>query len=394
MIGTHIPCSRNEAATASVSLAPGASRLLELTLPPRLARLRVVSRPPNAEVRVDGEVRGSTGADGLEVSLPAGAQRTVEVAKEGYETFRAQVTPRPGLAQSVEAVLRTPEEVRAEAAPPEIETSQGVKLVRVEGGRFSMGAPRREPGRRFNEVRREVEITRPFYLGTREVTNREFREFLAGHRSGAVSGVNLEIDHHPVVRVTWDDAARYCNWLSARESLTPAYVARGGRMAAVAEPTRGYRLPTEAEWSWAARHRGGRVLKYPWGGELPIEPESGNFGGAEALAVLGSALPGYRDAYPGTAPADSLRPDERGIFHLGGNVAEWVQDVYAERPGTPGSVERDPVTTGGGLLHVIRGASWMTVTVTDLRLTRRDSGSDGRPDVGFRIARTAEGTPP
>ena len=72
-----------------------------------------------------------------------------------------------------------------------------------------MGASRREPGRRANETLRQVELTRPFYLGIMEVSNEEFRVFDKKHLSGAVGSANLEIDHHPVVRVTWEEAALY-----------------------------------------------------------------------------------------------------------------------------------------------------------------------------------------
>jgi formylglycine-generating enzyme required for sulfatase activity len=75
---------------------------------------------------------------------------------------------------------------------------------------------------------------------------------------------------------------------------------------------------------------------------------------------------------------------------VGGNVAEWVHDVYAIRPSQGSVVEKDPVGPESGPAHVIKGASWMTTNVTRLRLSFRDYGSEARPDVGFRIARYAE----
>jgi formylglycine-generating enzyme required for sulfatase activity len=227
-----------------------------------------------------------------------------------------------------------------------------------------------------------VEITKPFYLAVREVSNREFREFRSGHRSGGHGRQNLEIDHHPVVNVTWQDAARYCNWLSEKAGLTPVYVDRGGSLAPRQPMPNGYRLATEAEWALAARfasEAGGR--KYAWGDALPVPADGGNYG---------DGLPDHRDGHPGTAPVGSYQPNPLGIYNLGGNVSEWVQDLYTMTPTSPGTVARDPMGPSSGSAHVIRGSSWLDSSVTELRLSYRDSGSEPRPDVGFRIARSAQ----
>ena len=162
-------------------------------------------------------------------------------------------------------------------------------------------------------------------------------------------------------------------------------------MVAAVPMTTGYRLPTEAEWAWAARYGAGeKPLKYPWGDALPVAAKSGNYGDASASGLLPGALPDYNDGFPATAPADSFQPNARGLQNLGGNVAEWVHDLYAIRMGGAATVERDPLGPAEGEFHVIRGSSWMHSTVTELRLTFRDYGKEKRPDVGFRIARYAE----
>ncbi len=130
---------------------------------------------------------------------------------------------------------------------------------------FTMGSQRREAGRRANEGQRPVNLLRRFYMSTREVTNADFKQFRPEHRSGFVSQNTLELDRQPVVNVSWQDAAAYCNWLSAEAGLKPAYEKRGDQLAAVAPVTNGFRLPTEAEWEWVARSDGRR-----WPAQVPV----------------------------------------------------------------------------------------------------------------------------
>jgi formylglycine-generating enzyme required for sulfatase activity len=315
----------------------------------------------------------------------------IEIRKEGHESHRQTVTPRPGFPQSIRVSLKTPTQVKTEATPRVIRGPQGQELRLIEPGRFRMGASRREPGRRANETLREVELTRPFYLATQEVSNRDFRQFKSEHQSGSIGAYTLELDHHPVVNVTWEEAARYCNWLSEQESLPAAYVMQAGRPLGVNPMATGYRLPTEAEWTWAARFAGGRSgLKYPWGEALPIVVGSGNYGDAAAGSVVPGTLGGYNDGFPTTSPVDSFEPNAVGILNLGGNVAEWVHDIYTIYPTASSQLQRDPMGPEEGELYVIRGSGWMDGTITELRLSYRDYGNKPRPDVGFRIARYAE----
>jgi len=128
----------------------------------------------------------------------------------------------------------------------------------VPAGEFTMGSPRREAGRRANEAQRAVKLERRFYLALREVTNAEFRQFRPSHRSGFVLQQTLDLDRQPVVGVGWQDAAAYCNWLSAQDGLEPAYAEQAGRLVPVVPATAGYRLPTEPSGSGP---RAGRAVR-------------------------------------------------------------------------------------------------------------------------------------
>ncbi len=374
-----------------IEVRSGASEELNVTLTPQEGEVRLASWPPGSELFVNGESRG----DASQILTLKALPHQIEIRKSGFVSHSQTVTPLPGVPQWVEVTLKPIGQERAEAeaaaAPPVIKTQQGHELHKMAPGRFRMGASRREPGRRSNEVLREIELTRPFYLATQEVSNRQFRKFKADHFSGQAGGQNLEIDHHPAVRITWQDAAAYCNWLSKQENLPPAYVDRDGELAAAVPMTLGYRLPTEAEWTWIARYPdGATALKYSWGDSLPVPAGSGNYADVSAQGILPAIITGYNDKYPTTAPIESFQPDSRGFYHLSGNVAEWMHDLYAIRMGGSQKVERDPRGPVEGEFHVIRGASWMHSSVTELRLSFRDYGSEPRPDVGFRIARYAE----
>jgi formylglycine-generating enzyme required for sulfatase activity len=375
----------HEPAEATVTLTRGESRPLHLTLSAQRGEVQVIADPANAEVLVDGQPRGIAGPV-LELSA---TPHEIEVRRAGYEPHRQTVTPRPGFPQTVRVRLRSLQEAKAVARPPVLRSPAGHELRLLEGGRFQMGASRREPGRRGNETPREVELVRPFYLAVREVTNAQFHRFKPEHSSGRFGAHALTDDAQPVVQVTWEQAAEYCNWLSAQEGLPPAYATRDGRPASTQPLGTGYRLPTEAEWSRAARYAGAGPLKYPWGPSLPAPARAGNYADESARPLVPVVLQGYEDRYPVSAPVGTFPPNALGFFDLGGNVAEWIHDVYAIPP-PDAPVERDPLGPPPGDLHVILGSSYLHGSISELRLAYRDYGLKPRPDVGFRIARYAE----
>jgi formylglycine-generating enzyme required for sulfatase activity len=377
----------HEEAVLAVEIAPGERRDESLRLEPQLGEVKVQARPPDAELLVDGESRGAANQTLSLIALP----HEIEIRKEGYLAHKQTVTPRPGFPEAVEVALRSEEQARREAMPARFTTAAGQQMVLVEGMQIRMGASRREPGRRANEPLRDVELVRPFYVSTTEVSNAQFRRFAPAHDSGRAGTQSLNVDSYPVVRVGWEQAAAYCNWLSQKDGLPAAYESRGGALVARVPLTTGYRLPTEAEWERVARYPDGQgPLRYPWGRAFPIPPGAGNYGDEASGELLQRTLPDYDDGYVATAPVDGLAANALGFFHLGGNVAEWMHDFYAITPSTPGQLVRDPTGPAEGEYHVIRGASWMHATVTELRLSYRDYGKDPRPDLGFRLARYAE----
>lgn len=342
--------------------------------------------PDGVELLVNGTSVGPAPAQLDLVALP----HRLEFRKPGYVSRIVTVKPTPGIPQRLDVRLLTEEEAALAAIPKSVATAQGAELILVPGGQFTMGAPRGEPGRRANEGLREVKVSKPFYLGLREVTNRDFREFRRGHTSGTAIGYGLDGDDSPVVRVTWQDAAAFCNWLSNQDALPPAYREDSGRLVAIWPPTTGYRLPTEAEWTWAARYaaRARPPPRYPWGDTMPPTPGSGNFADVSARAGLQQVLTSYNDDYPVTAPVGRFRANPIGLLDAAGNVSEWTNDLYRAYTGINEPLAIDPIGAEEGRYYVIRGSSWRHGSISELRWSWRDSADEPRPDLGFRIARS------
>ncbi len=367
-------------ASKTLTLESGEERELALTLEPMVAEIRVRAEPADALLYIDGILRGRANQT---IQLTT-AQHQLEIRKAGYASHRQTITPRADYQQEVRVTLLTEHEAFLAQFDKEIETSTGDRLRLVEPGSFTMGSPRREQGRQANEVQRDIKLTRLFYIGTREVTNAAFRQFRAAHSSGIVQRTSLDNDNYPVARVSWNDAVAFCNWLSQRDGLPPAY--RNGKL--IQPATTGYRLPTEAEWAWVARYSGGREeRKYPWGNDMPPAKNAGNYADVSAQGIVNKTLSEYHDGYAAAAPVGRFAANPLGIYDLGGNVSEWVNDILSTD--IPTAVEVDPMGVGEGELHVIRGSSWRHGRITELRVVYRDSGADGRDDVGFRVARYA-----
>lgn len=370
-----------------VTLAPEEQQALRLTLPPEYGTVFITARPADATLVVDGMPAGTATR---RLRLPARTHR-LEFRKPGYVSQTLSVTPRASTSQRVDVTLKTVAQAQAEATPPLLRAPGGslLKLVRP-GAAFAMGASRREAGRRANESRRLVQLTRPYYLGINEVTNAEFQRFNAAHDSGTGEGAGLNGDDQPVVNVSWDDAARYCNWLSHEAGLPPAYAEADGHLAPVVPATTGYRLPTEAQWAYAARIAGrAGPARYPWPGGYPPKSPVGNFADARIADTLANVVPGYDDGYRGTAPVGSFAANPAGFHDLGGNVAEWTNDFYAVYPGEAGKLVSEPTGPSAGEHHVVRDSSWREGSISELRLSYRDYSRSPRNDLGFRIARYA-----
>ncbi|MEO8063500.1 MAG: PEGA domain-containing protein [Pseudomonadota bacterium] len=368
--------------TREIFAEAGKQSTLDARLAALLVDVRVQGTPADAEVFVNGDSRGKAPAS---LQLPA-SRWHIEVRKEGFNPFVTELVLAPGIARTLDFKLVNPKDVVGNSAA-KITTKSGIKLLIVSGGTYQAGSDRREQGRRPNEGAHKVTLMRPFYMGEREITNGQFRQFRATHNSGAVGNVSLDLDKQPVSRVTWDEAAEFCNWLSAEEGLPPAYQGSPDAGFILSVPvTNGYRLPTEGEWEFVARAAStGKPLKYPWGGDLPVVSGTANFGGSEAAEVLGTALAGHKDEFIAASAPALFPPNALGFYDLAGNVSEWVTDKYLSFVAS--TAVTDPLGPTDSKGHAYRGSNWRSVSTTELRFPWREGSAESSDVIGFRVAR-------
>jgi len=372
--------------TRAVFADPGREIALDARLEEVVAAVTVQGDPQDAQLFIDGTERGRT----PQTTKLAAIEHRIEVRKDGFIPFATAVTPEAGLERQIRYHLVSSDRaVALQESAPLITTGTGYALRLIPVGTFAMGSERREQGRRPNEGLKQVTLKRPFYLGVTEITNGEFRKFRAEHASGVIDKHSIDLDTMPVTQVSWNEAAEYCNWLSEHDGLPPAYEKKDNDYKLKRPVTTGYRLPTEAEWEYAARYSApGHFRRFAWGDSLPVPEQIGNIAGVEAAASLPASLPGYRDEYPVLAPVGKFKPSPLGLQDMTGNASEWIGDYYLS------FVDPEPVTDplgpDDGTRHVIRGANWRSAVTTELRLAWRDGEDRSGPTIGFRIARYAE----
>lgn len=347
---------------------------------PRKARLYVDTEPSNATVRILNI--GPRFYQGIEMDP---GRYHVEVSAEGYETEKEWVDLAAGEDERLS--------VRLESAGPEREftNSLGMKFVKIPSGSFIMGSPSNEGERDSDEVQHRVTISKPFYMQTMEVTVGQWRKFVRdlGYKTEAETGGGAYVwtgkkwekkegtywdnpgfdqsDNNPVTCVSWNDAQAFIKWLNRKEG-------------------KDYRLPTEAQWEYAAR-AGTRTVRF-WGDD---PDEACQYANVRDRALKGrfsgaKEIHNCDDGSVFTAPVGSFSPNSFGLHDILGNVWEWCQDWYGDY--SPGSVT-NPTGPVGGSYRVGRGGSWYN-RPRGVQCADRRRGTPGLRDssLDFRLTRT------
>ena len=255
------------------------------------------------------------------------------------------------------AAARVYQQARAETErlaqlPREIQNSIGMEFVLLEAGTFQMGSPSTEPGRHTDETLHPVTISQPFYLGKYEVTQGQWQAVM-GNNPSRFSDCGATC---PVDQVSWEAAQEFIAALNRRE---------GGDV---------HRLPTEAEWEYAAR--AGTQTAYHFG-DAASELDRYAWYGDDRTVF-----------FEGTHPVGQKRPNRWGLYDMHGNVWEWVADWYGKTyySSSPLADPRGPIT---GARRVYRGGGWYS-PAHNCRTAYRFRSLPRRNHFlpGFRLART------
>ena len=235
----------------------------------------------------------------------------------------------------------------------------GYEMVRIEPDEFRMGSPSGEKDRDDDETRHQVSITQGFAIGSTEVTQALYKAVM-GENPSRFKGNN-----NPVEQVSWHDVVELCNRLSEMEGLESAYRI-SGETVTWDRSANGYRLPTEAEWEYAARGGGEHV--YSGSDDIGDVAWYSSNSGSKTHEVGGKQANGW------------------GLYDMTGNVWEWVWDWYGEYPSGKAT---DPAGPSTGSNRVHRGGSWIS-NPRRARVANRyryDPGFRGN-FLGFRLARS------
>ena len=264
---------------------------------------------------------------------------------------------------------------RSEAQPPEpLENSIGMQLVLIPQGQFQMGSPDTETSRHGGtEVKHQVTITQPFYMGVHEVTQADYQKVMANNPSWfALQKLTPELelsprevegmktDRFPVEKVGWESAVQFCEKLSSRPAEQKA--------------RRHYRLPTEAEWEYACR--AGTTTPFYFGSAL-----KGDLANCNGRSPYGTDDRGVDLMRP--QPVGSYPPNAFGLYDMHGNISEWCSDGYEEDPFEMAAAV-DPQGPETGTYKVRRGGGWYNSPL-ECRAAHTSLGGSAGNVIGFRV---------
>lgn len=341
----------------------------------KLARLEVDLRPRPGTLELDlpdglGEVFAEIQGERLAVRrgqlrMPAGEAQSVTLRFRDFQAVTRAITMPPNGSLNWKPPLEPlpGPEVGEEWKIPQLQMT----LSWIPAGRFEMGSPLEESLRRPNEgPRTTMVISQPFWMAQTEVTQALYREIMGSNPS------KFREPSRPVETISWEDAMEFCRRLSERERRTQrlpeGYV---------------YRLPTEAEWEYAAR--AGTHTPFNFGSEA--DRTRGLFQGQYPRDYGSAAIHARRNAGP--LPVASFEANAWGLFDMHGNVREWTLDTYNDR--LPGAVQTDFFRSGEGRGKSVRGGGWEDFA-DRCRAAARELVSPGltTPDLGFRVVLAPE----
>lgn len=360
-------------ASSQVQLKPGENGSATFNLEPEMGTVVLAATKPS-DVYVNGRKVGTTPVRTSLQTLPT----PVEFRKEGYRTVKQIVQPQADKTAEINAEMLKEFDARRKEGRPLFISQLGIEMTRLAPKAFTMGSPPNETDRGRNEHQIKVDFSREVWISQHEITESQYAAY-----TGRGAKTSL-----PVTNVSWTDAVLYANWLSEQEGLEPFYTTSNGQVTGVVKESRGYRLPTEAEWEYIAKiNRRARSTVYLWGDAELLRDNQGNFADESLRGQQTFILKDYNDGFAGKAPVGSFKADRGGFYDLDGNVREWVHDSYSLSPPATDRTYTDYLGAGSGASHVVKGASFKTGRMKNIRSSVREGETDAADDIGFRLAR-------
>jgi formylglycine-generating enzyme required for sulfatase activity len=298
---------------------------------------------------------------------------------ERYRTFDEVLRELTGTVSYVPIPPKKPIEQPIPPEETEIQEPQPIPgMVFVKGGNFQMG---RDAG--YNDQKPvHVVILDDYYMGKYPVTQKEWNAVMGNNRS-YFKGENL-----PVECVSWYDAVEYCNNISELKGLQKCYSGSGNNITCDFSKN-GYRLPTEAEWEYAARG-GSKSSNYRFAGSDDIDDVAWYFetSGDKPLLSVDWNFDSIMNNNCRTHPVGQKKPNDLGLYDMSGNVWEWCWDWFGSYSS---SSQTNPKGASTGSNRVFRGGSWYY----RWHLSRVDFRGSINPvhssfSVGFRLARSVQ----
>jgi formylglycine-generating enzyme required for sulfatase activity len=325
-------------------ITSGEINILSIILDPEITTGSLRVQPEDARIRIMN-IREPF-YQGIDL---APGKYHLEISKDGYETHNEWIQIIAGITNKFKIDLKKKSQLTGTFT-----NRLGMTFVLIKAGRFMMGSPSNEPGRYDNEKQHEVVLTKDFYMQTTEVTQGQWKAVMGNNPSYfKACGENC-----PVEQVSWEDSQEFIKKIN---QMGEGY----------------YRLPTEAEWEYAAR--AGTRTPFAFGNCL--NTDKANYEGNYPLT--GCSKGKYREK---TIPVASLGKNVWGLYDMHGNVWEWCNNWYGDYPDI--SVT-DPGGPSSGSGRVVRGGSW-NYNAQYCRSAKRRNSSPGYRyyGIGLRLSRT------
>ena len=247
-----------------------------------------------------------------------------------------------------------------------------IEMVSIPGGTFQMGDTRNE-GLTDEKPVHTVTVS-GFKMGKYEITQKQYQTVI-----GTNPSTSTNCDDCPVETVSWMDAVAFCNALSDREGKQKVYTINGADVG-INLSVNGYRLPTEAEWEYAAGGGSSNRTRFGNGKDI-ANPTEINFYGLAAGQASYSVVGEYRAK---TIKVGSFSPNALGLYDMSGNVWEWCSDWYGSDY-YANSSSNNPTGPASGSFRVLRGGGWDSIPAYSRVAFRRNSPTYRSPGVGFRV---------